>query len=383
MIFKNILVLVFCVVASISSLQASSLLKDTRQLSKRLYSIFIPPRDTQRTPKLVSGCVDFFPGPQAEMILNRPAVGNAISAPMAFDMNNILAYCETDSSIKEVVIKSSSSTIFSAGGDIPSIIDPLLENNKRKAIVTFALAYLLVDRLVDFPKPTIAEVEGFAVGAGMSLAMHARSCVVKNKAVFSTPETSIGLFTDSGALCFYNRLPRSIALYLALTGAKITHEQARQIGLVKSNSEHIPSSFLPPVLEDAFSSPTLEGIFDALSHSSLPEAQKCLERLKKNAPTALAVTFEMIRRGPQMSNREIIEQDFTLAQAFCELPVLGDFLEGTCALFEKDYKSNNYKPQWLPALDPASIRKLFTRREGQPGLFDRSVEDYMNEWIKL
>ena len=126
MIFKNILVLVFYVVASISSLQASSLLKDTRQLSKRLYSIFIPPRDTQRTPKLVSGYVDFLPGPQAEMILNRPAVGNAISAPMAFDMHNILAYCETDSSIKEVVIKSSSPNTFSAGGDIHSIIHPLL-----------------------------------------------------------------------------------------------------------------------------------------------------------------------------------------------------------------------------------------------------------------
>ncbi len=388
MVFKNILVLVFCGVASISSGEAAGLLRPALKdsisnVTKRFFPLLTPSRDFHEFPKLVSGHVYFFPDPQAKMTLNRPDVRNAITAPMAFDMYNILNYCETESSIKEVVIKSSSSTVFSAGGDIPSIIDPLLEYNQKRAVLTFALAYRLVDSLVHFSKPTIAEVEGSAVGAGMSLAMHAGACLVERKAVFSTPETSIGLFPDSGALCFYNRLPRPVALYLALTGAKITSDEARQVGLVKSNSYHIPSSFLPPVLEEAFSRQTLAGIFDALKHSSLPEAQKCLEKLQRNSPTASAVAFEMIRRGPQMSKREIVEQDFTLAQNFCEPPAMGDFLEGTSVLFERDGKSKDYKPNWAPMPNHDSILELFIRKRGHFGLFDRSVAEYMDEWSRL
>ncbi|MEQ9814364.1 MAG: enoyl-CoA hydratase/isomerase family protein [Azospirillaceae bacterium] len=132
-----------------------------------------------------------------------------------------------DDTVKAIVIAGDGEN-FSAGGDIKSMDGLTLEAGRRR-IQSVAR---VVRRLAEAPKPVVAAVRGYAVGAGASLTLLADSVVAGQEARFGFPFFRIGLIPDWGAL---HTLPRRVgpqrARQLFVTGRLVAAEEALSLGL--------------------------------------------------------------------------------------------------------------------------------------------------------
>lgn len=159
---------------------------------------------------------------------NRPEKLNAINADVLRDLEGILAHCEKDDTIRVVVLRGNEKS-FVAGADV-----------KDMATGDIKLAYELTDltmrvqeRLADLPKPTIAAIAGYALGAGCEVALCCDFRIAADNAVLGLPEITLGIIPGGGGT---QRLPRLVGLpaatELILLGETIKAGKAEQIGLV-------------------------------------------------------------------------------------------------------------------------------------------------------
>jgi enoyl-CoA hydratase/carnithine racemase len=164
----------------------------------------------------------------ARIILNRPAVLNAISARpggMRDQILTALADAEDDPSIGCVVL-SGAGPAFSTGGD--------MTGNKRRETPAEDHEFLeqadaFHRRLRSSRVPTIAAVHGYCLGAGVALALSCDLVIAAEGAHFGVPEGRIGLI---GATPLVPVIGRQWAKFLIMTGELLDAHQARDIGLV-------------------------------------------------------------------------------------------------------------------------------------------------------
>ena len=95
----------------------------------------------------------------------------------------------------------------------------------------FADEYALNVAIKRYPKPTVALVDGIAMGGGVGVAYHARHVVVGERARFAMPECSIGFFPDVGGTHLLSRLPGEWGRHLGLTGARLGAAEQVVLGL--------------------------------------------------------------------------------------------------------------------------------------------------------
>jgi 2-(1,2-epoxy-1,2-dihydrophenyl)acetyl-CoA isomerase len=166
------------------------------------------------------------------LTLNRPEKLNAVNAVMLARLCYGLDLAERDDSVRAVVI-TGAGRAFSSGQDLTERLPlgddgrPDLESPLERAYNPLAL------RLIEFPKITIGALNGPAVGATANLALACDILVAARSAYFQLPFARIGLIPDAGGTWL---LPRIVgakyALALALTGDKVTADDARAMGLV-------------------------------------------------------------------------------------------------------------------------------------------------------
>lgn len=166
--------------------------------------------------------------PLGMITLNRPDVLNAINDEMAYELIDVLTGLETDNEVRAVIITGAGKA-FMAGGDIT-----LMERmNTPEALEWGRLVYRVLDRIYQLPQPTIAAVNGAAIGGGFELAMACDLLVASIRAKFAQPELNLGIIPGAGST---QRLPRLIgatrAKGLILLGENLTAEQALQLGIV-------------------------------------------------------------------------------------------------------------------------------------------------------
>lgn len=130
---------------------------------------------------------------------------------------------------RALVLSSGVTRFFAAGADIKT-----MAYAEREQFVVYGEALrATVDRLAGFDRPTIAAVEGFALGGGTEIALACTLRVAGRDARFSLPEVKLGLIPSAGAT---QRLPRLVgrgtALTMMLTGEPVGAEEAHRIGLV-------------------------------------------------------------------------------------------------------------------------------------------------------
>lgn len=234
--------------------------------------------------------------------LNRPDALNAVNMDVRQKLAASADSLVEDPDIRVIVIAGRGGN-FAAGSDV-------------KVFAQTGAGSLLAQRmhrywesLAHCPKPVIAAVEGYALGGGCELAMHADIIVAARTASFGQPEIKLGLMPGAGGT---QRLLRAIGKYktmlLALTGEMLPATEAEKYGLVSRLSEE------GEALEEALKLARKIALMSALAAEQIKEAVMYGE----DAPLETALRLE--RKAFQLlfdteDKREGIECIFDQAQA--------------------------------------------------------------------
>ena len=165
------------------------------------------------------------------LTLNRPKVLNALATPVLAELTQRLDAIAAEESLRAVVI-TGGNKVFAAGADLKEMarmnaVDLL--NDQRPA---------LWERIYRFPKPLIAAVNGFALGAGCELVLTADIVITGTNAKFGQPEVNLGLMPGAGGTQRLIRaVGKSVAMKMVLAGDFIDGKQAVELGLAAELSQ--------------------------------------------------------------------------------------------------------------------------------------------------
>lgn len=168
-------------------------------------------------------------GPIATVIVNRPDKRNALNAAARAELLDALDTLRGDHGVRVVLFTGAGEKAFVAGADIQEFAQrtPL---EQRAAMA----GRRVFDEIATFPKPTIAVINGLALGGGCELALACDFRIAADSARLGQPEINLGIIPGGGGT---QRLPRLVgsgqAMRLVLTGDLIDAGEAQRIGLVE------------------------------------------------------------------------------------------------------------------------------------------------------
>jgi 2-(1,2-epoxy-1,2-dihydrophenyl)acetyl-CoA isomerase len=167
-------------------------------------------------------------GAVAIFTFNEPAKRNALTHALRIALAEAIARVERDPEIRAVIVTGGLQT-FSSGGDLSGMeVDGLGAARER-----FLLLHGIVRAIVKSSKPYLAAVEGWAAGAGLSVALCCDTIVAGNSARFIAAFPKVGLVGDAGLL---HTLPARVGLgrarQILLQGRPVDAETALGIGMI-------------------------------------------------------------------------------------------------------------------------------------------------------
>lgn len=235
----------------------------------------------------------------AILTINREAKLNALNKETIGELKDALAEISTNDEAWGVLLTGAGEKAFVAGADIQEFMD----KSKVEASELSKFGHELMDSLATFPKPTIASINGFALGGGLELALGCHLRIASTNAKMGLPEVSLGLIPGYGGTQRLAQLVgRGKALEMLLTGDMITAQDALQWGLVNHVVEQ-----------------------DAL----IAKAQEILQKMYSRSKTALAAAIRAVNATNDPRGFEAEIKAF--GQCFGE----PDFQEGVSAFLEK------------------------------------------------
>ncbi len=160
------------------------------------------------------------------LTINRPEARNAINGDVTAAMSAALDEVTGDDDCWVVVLTGAGDKAFCAGMDLKAFA------SGQGASIIDAHGFAGITRRA-FPKPIIAAVNGSALAGGCEIMLSCDLVVAAEHAMFGIPEVKRGLVAGAGGLIrLPRRLPRAVALELALTGEPMDASRALQLGLV-------------------------------------------------------------------------------------------------------------------------------------------------------
>jgi crotonobetainyl-CoA hydratase len=160
--------------------------------------------------------------------INRPEARNAVNGAVSIAVGEALARAQDDVEVRAVVITGAGGKSFCAGADLKAIARH--ENLYHPDHGEWGFAGY-VHHFID--KPTIAAVNGTALGGGTELALASDLVVAEERAKFGLPEVKVGLIAGAGGVFrITSQLPRKVALQMLLTGEPISAAEAAKWGLI-------------------------------------------------------------------------------------------------------------------------------------------------------
>ena len=168
---------------------------------------------------------------------NRPEKKNALSPDLHKEMLSIMNELEFDDATR-VVILTGAGDSFCAGQDLKEFFLDKVGNPKDR-IRTSGISRSWGKKLRTLPQPTIAKVNGWCFGAGLRIMGLCDFAIASDRAVFGLSEINFAHFPSAGAMWVPAHLlhPRD-ALYLAMTGEKISAAEADKMRLVTKTVPH-------------------------------------------------------------------------------------------------------------------------------------------------
>lgn len=236
----------------------------------------------------------------AVITIDSPPV-NAFSESLRLDFLSVLDDLR-ERCVRAVII-TGSGQYFQSGGDMNDFRSIQSVSEARNFVQT---AQDFMNRIAAIPCPTIAAINGFALGGGVEIALACDIRLASKTAVLGLPEVKFGLFPGAGGT---QRLCRLIgpgrAKWLMYTGRSISAEQALAMGVVEAV---------------------------AAPERLLPESFALAKEIASNSPAATAYVKKCVEEGFDLPMAEglSLETDY-----WVDLIGLGDYKEGVNAWFEK------------------------------------------------
>ena len=233
------------------------------------------------------------------LTINRPEARNAINAEVTTAMGAALDEAAGDDECWVVVVTGSGDRSFSAGMDLKAFAAG------QGAGIIDANGFASITRR-RFAKPLIAAVNGAALAGGCEIMLSCDLAVAAEHAIFGIPEARRGLIAGAGGLIrLPRRIPRAVALQLALTGEPIDAGRALEIGLV---NKVVPAARL------------------------MDEALALAEVIAANAPLAVRASKRVMLDSADLPEAEAWALN---DGCFTEIFTSADAMEGAVAFAEK------------------------------------------------
>ena len=240
-------------------------------------------------------------GDLAILTVSRPQSLNALSAELLIELVEAVEAVAETPEVAALIITGAGDKAFVAGADINELsrLDGVYSGRE-----TSLSGQNVMHEIASLPFPTIAAINGYALGGGLELALACDVRVASPLSKLGFPEASLGLIPGYGGT---QRLSRLIgpgrALDMMLTARQVGAEEALQMGLI-----------------------------NYLSESPLEKAREVAQMMTRNAPIALSLIKEAVRRGLSASLEEGLEIE---ADLFGMTAATADFKEGTAAFLAK------------------------------------------------
>jgi len=245
----------------------------------------------------------------ASITINRASMLNALSRHTVGELDRAFAAAEADDSVRVLIITGAGEKAFVSGADISELakMDPV---SGRK---TCEIGQRTFRRLETMGKPSIAAINGYALGGGCELAMACTIRIAAENAKIGLPEVTLGVIPGYAGT---QRLPRivgrGVAMDLILTGRAVDAAEAHRLGLV---SQVVP----------------LAGLAEA--------ARKTALRIQRNGPLAVRAAMQAVDYGLDVGLDHGCRMEATLFGLLC---ATDDMREGLQAFLEKrkaDFKA--------------------------------------------
>jgi enoyl-CoA hydratase len=238
----------------------------------------------------------------AWIIFNRPAVLNSLNTATVSELGDVLNQARGDNGVRVLILTGSGDKAFVAGADINELAKRTPVDGKEYSLVGQEVFH----RLETLGKPSIAAINGFALGGGCELALSCTMRIASRTARLGQPEVKLGIVPGYGGSQRLSRLcGKGIAHELILTGEMISANDAFRFGLVNH------------VVEPA---------------ELLPTAEKIAQKIIANAPLAVKYAMEAVEHGLEMPQEEGLFLEATLFGLCCATE---DMREGTRSFLEK------------------------------------------------
>lgn len=238
----------------------------------------------------------------ARITFNRPQVLNALNRKTMEELGDCLEQVQSDDGVRVLLLTGAGEKAFIAGADINELARQTPIGGKETSLH----GQRILHRLEMLGKPSIAAINGFALGGGCELALACTIRIASRTAKLGQPEVKLGIIPGYGGSQRLARLcGKGLAHELILTGETISAEEALRIGLVNRITE--PGELLPT-------------------------AEAIARKIIANAPLAVKYAMEATERGAEMPQEEGLFLEATLFGLCCATE---DMHEGTRAFLEK------------------------------------------------
>jgi len=239
----------------------------------------------------------------AKVSINRPPL-NILNAQTLVELTLALEKARNDESVSVVLITGVGDRAFSAGVDVKDH----LPENVGSTLTVFNKVFYTLESL---DKPTVAVVDGLALGGGCELAIACDMIIASEKAQFGQPEIKVGAIPPVAVVLLPKLVGRDKAFELIMTGDVITAAEAKQIGLV---NRVVPQEKLEEATEEL------------------------VAKLKENSPVVLKLTRMALHQSLDLDFKKGLEK---VTDIYLNLLIrTEDAVEGLKAFLEKR------KPQW-------------------------------------
>ncbi len=241
------------------------------------------------------------------LTINRPKVLNALNHTVLSELNSAIDYIKSQESVLGLVITGAGDKSFVAGADISEFKGKTPEEARKQS----EWGQSIFKKIEDLPFPSIAAINGFALGGGLELAMSCTFRYASPNAKVGQPEVKLGLIPGyAGTQRITRLIGHSKALEICMTGRMVKAEEALKLGIVDR------------IVED----------------NLVEEAIKSIKDIQKNSPIAVYYCKKAIMEGKEMPFEKACALE---ANLFGLCFATEDAKEGVSAFLEK--REANFK----------------------------------------